>query len=53
MEDDEKTYEFKLVMTGRGKTPQEAWADASEGAIADPNDFCSTEDIPDWEVVEE
>lgn len=43
-----KCYEFTVYMIGWGKTPEDAWEQAVNNVFEDPDDFGSTENLPDY-----
>jgi len=47
-----REYEFTVIMSGWGETPEEAWKSASEGVLEDPDGFCSESDLPDYKILE-
>jgi hypothetical protein len=45
-----KSYMFTIVTTGRGGSPEEAWADACDTIRQQLDEFLDPDDLPDYEV---
>ena len=48
--ENEKTYQFTIVIQGTGKTEEEAWADAIEAFESDPGEPQDVEVVDDEDV---